>query len=218
MIDEEAEPRARAGAGKVGQRESHAREELLIRRCIEGDPEAFRPLVERYSPALHSFVVRYVGATDDARDIVQDAFLRAFRSLPDYNPRYRFSTWLYRIALNLCRDHMKRARLHQNDQTFQLEDARHKVVDPIEERLDDRMRCEAALEILRTMPSKYREPLFLKDVQLMDYNQMARVTGMSVGLLKIRVMRARRKLADVMRRRGLALEHDRTGTEEEIES
>ena len=124
----------------------------------------------------------------------------------------------YTIALNLCRDHMKRERQHQHDQTFQLDDARHKVVDPIEERLDDRMRCEAALEILRGMPDKYREPLFLKDVQLMDYNQMARVTGLSVGLLKIRVMRARRKLADAMRRRGLALEPERTEAEKEIES
>ncbi len=184
-------------------REAQAREEVLVRRCIDGDGEAFRPLVERYSPALHTFVTRHVGPSGEARDIVQEAFLRAFRALPDFDPRYRFSTWLFRIALNLCRDHMKRARARPADLPLLAEDARHGVDERVVERIDDRRRCEAALALMLEMPAKYREPLMLKDVQRMDYKQMARVTGLSVGLLKIRVMRARRKLAVSMRERGL---------------
>jgi len=206
---EHAARRSEAGAG----REARAREEVLVRRCIEGDGEAFRPLVERYSPSLHTFVSRHVGPSGEASDIVQEAFLRAFRALPDFNPTYRFSTWLFRIALNLCRDHMKKVRTRPRDLPLLAEDARHGVDGRIEEKLDDRRLCEAALALMLELPEKYREPLVLKDVQRMNYKQMARVTGLSVGLLKIRVMRARRKLAGKMRARGLGPGWSDEGTE-----
>lgn len=181
-----------------------ATEQALIRQCLDGDSEGFRPLVDRYSPSLHTFVMRYVGNADEARDIVQEAFLRSYRALPDFNPKYRFSTWLYRIALNLCRDHLKRAGAARV--TLGYEDSSEQAVtdDPIEKRVDDRKRCKEALDLARALPAKYRDPLLLKDVERMDYKRMARVTGLSVGLLKIRVMRARRKLAHVMQKRGLA--------------
>jgi RNA polymerase sigma-70 factor (ECF subfamily) len=203
VIDEKAGEHAGTRPGSDRDGEAQVREEVLVRRCIEGDGEAFRPLVERYSPSLHTFVARHVGPQGDARDIVQEAFLRAFRALPDFNPRYRFSTWLFRIALNLCRDHMKRRRTRPRDLPLVADDALHGVDGRIEEEVDDRRRCEAALALMRELPAKYREPLLLKDVQRMDYKQMARVTGLNVGLLKIRVMRARRKLASSMRARGL---------------
>ncbi len=203
MIDEKAGEHTEDRPEPRADGEAQAREEALVRRCIEGDAEAFRPLVERYSPSLHTFVARHVGPSGEARDIVQEAFLRAFRALPDFDPSYRFSTWLFRIALNLCRDHLKRARTRPVDLPLFADDARHGVDERVEERLDDRRRCEAALALARELPEKYREPLLLKDVQRMDYKQMARVTGLSVGLLKIRVMRARRKLASGMIARGL---------------
>ena len=207
---ERAGPRVQTRDVPDEDRGDRAQEEALIRQCLAGDPEAFRPLVDRYSPALHSFVVRYVGKGQDTRDIVQEAFLRAFRALPDFNPDYRFSTWLYRIALNLCRDHIKRMRTRPADgpQPFMMEE--HEVRDPIERRLDGRKRCEAALALMQKLPAKYREPILLKDIERMDYKQMSRATGMNVGLLKIRVMRARRKLRDMLERRGFtpAFEED----------
>jgi len=183
-----------------------ATEQALIRQCLDGDPEGFRPLVDRYSPSLHAFVTRYVGNRDEVRDIVQEAFLRAYRALADFDPRYRFSTWLYRIALNLCRDHVKRSGATRN--VLEYEDGCGEGVtdDPIDKRVDERRICAEALELARSLPAKYREPLLLKDVERMDYKRMARVTGLSVGLLKIRVMRARRKLAQAMQIRGLAPE------------
>jgi RNA polymerase sigma-70 factor (ECF subfamily) len=203
VIDEKAGEHAARSSGADAGGDAQAREEVLVRRCIEGDGEAFRPLVERYSPSLHTFVTRHVGSSGEARDIVQEAFLRAFRALPDFNPRYRFSTWLFRIALNLCRDHMKRARTRPRDLPLLAEDTRHGVDEHVEEKLDHKRRCEAALALMLELPAKYREPLVLKDVQMMDYKQIARLTGLNVGLLKIRVMRARRKLAASMRSHGL---------------
>jgi RNA polymerase sigma-70 factor (ECF subfamily) len=183
--------------------EERAREEALIEKCLDGDAEAFRPLVERYSPSLHTFVTRYVGSRDEARDIVQEAFLRSYRALPDFNPKYRFSTWLYRIALNLCHDHVKKAASMKLGQLSEMAVEQATMHDPIESRVDDRRLCEVALTLARSLPEKYRDPLLLKDVERMDYKQMARATGLSVGLLKIRVMRARRKLADQLQHRGL---------------
>jgi RNA polymerase sigma-70 factor (ECF subfamily) len=202
LIDERAgEPEV---AVPVDEGEERAREELLIRQCIEGDREAFRPLVERYSPSLHSFVARYVGSREAARDIVQEAFLRAYRALPDFNPSYRFSTWLYRITLNLCRDHLKRVRSRPADRPAAAAPQEQGVEDHVEARIDRRRQCEAALALMCELPPKYREPLLLKDVERMDYGQMSASTGLGVGLLKIRVMRARRRLADILRRNGIA--------------
>jgi RNA polymerase sigma-70 factor (ECF subfamily) len=203
VIDEHTGEKA-GGCIKDGDEGQRAREEILIRRCIEGDAETFRPLVDRYSPSLHSFVARFVGTGEDACEIVQEAFLRAYRSLPDYDPRYRFSTWLYTITLNLSRDHLKRIRTRPADLSLELDEGRDGVEDPIEDRIDAKRRCEAALALMDDLPAKYREPLILKDVQRMGYREIAKVTGMSVGLLKIRVMRARRRLAAAMRSRGLS--------------
>ncbi len=199
-LDEPAGPEHRAI--DTGCTEEKARESELIKRCLDGDPEAFSPLVTRYSPSLHSFVVRYVGSKDDACDIVQEAFLRSYRALSDYDPSFRFSTWLYRIALNLCRDHLKRTA--PGRLAVAVENGSEDCVtrDPIEERIDDRRLCELALALARELPAMYREPLLLKDVESMDYRTMARVTGLTVGLLKIRVMRARRRLAGDMQKMG----------------
>jgi len=203
-IDERVSPLDEKTVASEGGLDDRSREEALIRRCIGGDRESFRPLVERYSPSLHVFVVRYVGRSDDCRDIVQEAFLRAYRALPDFDPRYRFSTWLYRIALNICRDHRKKARAMPSGHSVPIDVEEQKVEDPIEKRLDDRRRCEALLALVDDLPPKYREPLLLKDVQRMDYERMSAITGMSVGLLKVRVMRARRRLAGLVRSRELA--------------
>ena len=200
-VIEASGPRAaESGAASTGERE---REAALIARCLDGDPEAFRPLVERYSPALHGFAARYVGS-EGARDVVQDAFLRAYRSLVDYDPGYRFSTWLYRIALNLCRDAQKRSQARVG-RTADLDPASiGEDWTRAEGRIDDARICEAAIATLRELPPAYGEALLLKDVEGMEYREVSRITGLPVGLLKVRVMRGRRRLAQALERKGIA--------------
>src|SRR5512147_121968 len=85
-------------------------DEELVARSIEGDPESFNQLIRRWERPIYALAYRVLGREEDARDVVQDAFLRAFRALPGFKGEAKFSSWLYRITLNLCRDVMRRAK------------------------------------------------------------------------------------------------------------
>jgi RNA polymerase sigma-70 factor (ECF subfamily) len=189
--------RSRAGTA-TDDREARRHEESCILKCLEGDPEAFRPLVERYSPALHTFINRMVNDREDAREITQEVFARAYRNLVDFNPRYRFSTWLYTIALNLCRDHMRHSRRTLSEKRVDMDVGLLMVIDPVEQRLDVKRRYQALLACLDRLPPKYREVLVMKDVMMLPYREIQKAMHLPVPLLKIRVVRARRKLCSMI--------------------
>ena len=90
--------------------EMTATDEELVARSVAGDTDSFNQLIVRWERPIYALAYRQVGREEDARDIVQDAFLRAFRALPGFKGEAKFSSWLYRITLNLCRDFMRRAR------------------------------------------------------------------------------------------------------------
>src|SRR5215510_8985180 len=85
-------------------------DEELVARSIHGDRESFNELVVRWERPIYALAYRTIGREEDARDVCQETFLRAFRALPGFRGQAKFSSWLYRIALNLCRDWMRRER------------------------------------------------------------------------------------------------------------
>ena len=85
-------------------------DEELVARSIRGDSESFNELILRWERPIYSLAYRTIGREEDARDVCQETFLRAFRALPAFRGQAKFSSWLYRIALNLCRDWMRRER------------------------------------------------------------------------------------------------------------
>ena len=85
-------------------------DEELVARSVNGDAESFNQLILRWERPIYALAYRTIGREEDARDIVQDTFLRAYRALPGFKGQAKFSSWLYRIALNLCRDWMRRQR------------------------------------------------------------------------------------------------------------
>src|SRR4026209_2354410 len=85
-------------------------EEELVARSISGDADSFNELVLRWERPIYALAYRTIGREEDARDVCQETFLRAFRALPGFRGQAKFSSWLYRIALNLCRDWIRRAR------------------------------------------------------------------------------------------------------------
>src|SRR5947209_8934375 len=85
-------------------------DEELVARSIRGDPESFNELILRWERPIYALAYRTIGRKEDARDVCQETFLRAFRALPAFRGQAKFSSWLYRIALNLCRDWMRRER------------------------------------------------------------------------------------------------------------
>src|SRR5215217_5429706 len=85
-------------------------DEELVARSMGGDVESFNQLILRWERPIYALAYRVIGREDDARDVCQETFLRAFRALPGFKGQAKFSSWLYRIALNLCRDWMRRER------------------------------------------------------------------------------------------------------------
>jgi len=170
-------------------------DEQLAAKAREGDTAAMEELYLRYRQPVFRIVYRSTRNIDEAEDIVQDVFLKAFEHLHTFRERSRFSTWLMRIALNLCTD---RARMRQRRQELLEREAEHKLAwchpdapDPIETAQRNAFH-EAFYTALNQLPDHHRQLIILRDLEEMDYEAIAQILGTSVGAVKLRVMRARR--------------------------
>jgi RNA polymerase sigma-70 factor, ECF subfamily len=167
-----------------------------IDRSREGDPEAFEPLVERYQRMVHSLTYRMTGSMAEAEDLAQETFLRAYRSLDQFRGRSAFSTWLGRIAVNLCLNWNQRARrcqqLHQlwsEDQELSVEESSARPTELLEQ-------VEQAL--LR-LPAKQRAALILTVHQGLSHAAAGKALGCSEATVSWRLFAGRRKLRRLLK-------------------
>jgi RNA polymerase sigma-70 factor, ECF subfamily len=171
-----------------------ARDQDAVRRTLGGEREAFRLIVERYQAPLVRFGWRMLGDRAAAEDVAQETFVKAYRALARYDVTRSFSTWIYRIAVNTCLDRKRRSR-------EQADDALEVPVAPEHGKaLEQAATARAVQEALVRLPEEYRVALVLKDVEELDYDAMSQVLGESVSALKIRVIRARQKIAKILRK------------------
>lgn len=184
-------------------------EELLVARCLEGNVEAFRPLVQRYQRLAFSVAFRMLGSRADAEDVAQQAFVDAFNALGRFRSsgrRHAFSTWLLRIAVNRSKDVLKSKR--RTEEPLEREvpggEAAFAYDPPTPEANassgERRQRLEAAL---LELPTKYREVLILKDAEDLSYDEIRAVLQLPTTTLKIRVVRARAMLRQIVERQGV---------------
>ena len=170
----------------------------LIDRCLGGDLEAYGEIVDRYSGRLINVALMMVGDRHDAEDLAQEAFIRAYRGLGNFRGRARFSSWLYQITLNLCRDHLKaRSRRGQRMEEEALEsvadggDAVPATRALLEAELSETMRRE-----INTLPYVYREAFVLRHLQGLEYEEVAGITGVPADTVRVRAYRAREMLRE----------------------
>jgi RNA polymerase sigma-70 factor (ECF subfamily) len=177
----------------------------LVRRTLRGDKKAFEMIVRKYQQPLLNYVGRMVGERELALDFTQDVFVKAYASLRSFEPRYKFSTWLYKIASNLVIDHWRKKKLP----TFSLsrargEDGEELAVDvPAEEPgvgrtfelAEMRRRVEAALEKL---PGPLRELFVWRHINELSYEEMAEIKGLPVGTIKNRVFQAKEMVRRIL--------------------
>ncbi|MGI8400688.1 MAG: RNA polymerase sigma factor [Gemmatimonadaceae bacterium] len=166
----------------------------LIAEILGGDVESFRVLVYRHRDTCTRFAVRMLGSHADADDVLQSAFMRAYRGLSKCRDRDRFGGWLYRIVVNECRTFASRQR--QRDLRF-VNDG--ELLDRAEAKKDEPSAEDMSEQIdfaLSKLPREQREAFLLKHVEEMSYEDMSAATGVSVPALKMRVKRA----SDTLRR------------------
>lgn len=167
----------------------------LVSRARDGDDDAFERLVEATHRETYTMALRLTGHPEDARDVTQEAYLRAYRGLATFRGDAQFTTWMYRITANTASTHLGRRRRHRHDE---LPDA-GELADPRQDRDpalmadagDLRDRVVAALEVL---PPKLRAVVVLRDVYELPHEAIAEELGISVTAAKVRLHRARHRL------------------------
>ena len=175
----------------VAPTDDEAREAAEIEAASKGCDEAFRALVERHQHRIHRLCFHYLGDEADAVEACQDTFVRAHRALPRFKPRARFSTWLHRIALNLCRDRLRRRR-----RTVPLDglDLACGQATPDESVIRDADLAKLD-RALASLPARLREPLILTCLDGRSHAECAAILKCSERAVEGRLYRARQKLA-----------------------
>jgi RNA polymerase sigma-70 factor (ECF subfamily) len=181
-------------------------DEELVAACLEGEESAFDVLVARWDRKIRGAIYRIVGSEDEARDLCQEAFLKAYRHLGTFKREARFSSWLYQIALNLCRDRLRRRR---GRTMVSLDDADEGGLGLVESRpspfelLEGRdlsRRVGAAVEAL---PDEQREVIVLKEYQGLTFLEIAQVLDVPISTVKTRLYRGLVLLRGRLEREGI---------------
>jgi RNA polymerase sigma-70 factor (ECF subfamily) len=175
----------------VGE-ETDQEDRTLVERCLGGDTEAFRPLLEKYHRQLYGVAVRMLGNREDARDATQNAFVKAYRALGKYDPSYRFFSWVYRILVNECLNELRARRPMTT-----LSDSLVGPGTPVEAVQASESRREVRRAVLQ-LPPEQREVIVLRHFGGMSYAQLAAALGIPESTVRSRLFGARQRLFEML--------------------
>jgi RNA polymerase sigma-70 factor (ECF subfamily) len=186
---------AAAAPGSRSLREPPADEREAIAACQRGEREAFDHLVERYQRDVYRLCYRYVGNHEDANDMAQEAFLKAWKGLPRFRGDSQFSTWIYRIAVNTCLNFRSAKR---PSRTEEPSEALADPTAPASERLVEGEKARLVRDAVRRLPEKQRATLILKIYHELSHEEVARALGSTVGTVKANLFHAVANLRRLM--------------------
>src|SRR3954453_23982371 len=167
-------------------------DEELVARSIGGDHDSFNQLILRWERPIYALAYRTIGREEDARDVCQETFLRAFRALPRFRREAKFSSWLYRIALNMCRDWVRRQRrtpvvqLPEDVDVMELAAARART-EPIEDVLARHDLTRAVERAMAKLPEEQRTAIILKEYHGLTFQEIADLAGCPLSTVKTRL-------------------------------
>jgi len=195
-----------------------------IKSVLDGDKSAFEKLVIDNQKNVYNLALKLTGNEDDALDISQEAFLKAYTQLAGFRGESRFSVWMYRLTYNLCMDFLRRKpRTAAMSLTFQDEDeaaADYEIPDTRELPENTVLRREMRKTIadsINELGESHREILIMREITGMSYCDMAEALNTNEGTIKSRLARARKNLADILIEKGTFPESFRHNTRKEAE-
>lgn len=181
-------------------------EKHILARAKRGELDAFEELVRRYEKRVYAVALRSSGSPEDAADIVQEVFLRAWRSIESFRGDSGFSTWLFRITMNLCVDFARHKQAQPQTQSMVDEEENERPMPDTaptpEEHLENRELGRELAAALEEISEEHRRIVLLRDVSGMSYTEIAEVLEISEGTVKSRLSRARIALRKVLLKRG----------------
>jgi RNA polymerase sigma-70 factor (ECF subfamily) len=167
-------------------------DEELVARSIGGDPDSFNELIHRWERPIYALAYRQLRREEDARDVCQETFLRAYRALHGFRGQAKFSSWLYRIALNLCRDWMRRERRTPVVQTPEDVDlmelaAAREPSESIEDRVARNDLSRLVERAMTLLPEEQRTAIVLKEYHGLTFQEIADLVGCPLSTVKTRL-------------------------------
>jgi len=190
----------------------------IIRRVRDGDARAYALLIDRHKERGMALAFRMLRNREEAEEALQDAFVRAFKALPNFEEKSTFSTWLYRIVFNVCSTKLSRKRdIHDrgSDSDEEIIIAREDP-DPLPDAVLESSQSDAIIrEEIEKLPEAYGTTFTLFAVHEKSYDEIVEITGVALGTVKARLFRARALLRDaVAHRLGVSVEEDRKRKEQ----
>jgi len=173
-------------------------DQTLIKEALEGNQKAFKLLMERHKNAVRHIILKLVHNYDESLDLVQETFVKAFGSLATYKTKYRFTTWLYRIAANCSIDHLRRKKIEAFSLDQPIETEKGKLEIEIPDRTFDpekdltlKQQELSVEEAIASLPGKYKEVILLRHKEDKSYEEISAILHLSTGTIKARIFRAR---------------------------
>ena len=178
-------------------------DEELVARSMGGDLDSFNQLVLRWERPIYALAYRVIGREEDARDVAQETFLRAFRALKGFKGQAKFSSWLYRITLNLCRDWIRRERrapvvqLPEGTDPIEVADERVAPAESVEDLVARKQMSEAVARAMTELPEEQRVAILLKEYHGLTFQEIADQLDCPLSTVKTRLYQG----LSVLRRR-----------------
>ncbi len=172
-------------------------DEALIQAVKEGDPEAFGPLIERHKIAIYRLVYRMVHNRDDAEDLVQEIFIKAYKGIKSFKPGYKFLPWLSRIAVNHTLNFIKKEKkveVQPLEWVANYNDGKNNPVEIVKQKILK----EKVLAAMEQLPNEYRIVLLLRVEEGLSYEEIGQVLNIPRGTVMSRLARARQRLKELL--------------------
>jgi len=184
-------------------------DEELVARAISGDADSFNELVHRWERPIYALAYRQIGREEDARDVCQETFLRAYRALGGFRGQAKFSSWLYRIALNLCRDWVRRERrtpVVQPPEDVDIADlaAARGPSETIEDLVARKDLAKTVERAMARLPEEQRTAIVLKEYHGLTFQEIADIVGCPLSTVKTRLYQGLTVLRRELARSGAA--------------
>jgi len=181
-------------------------DEELVEACQTGEASAFDVLVARWEDKIRGATYRFLGSEEEARDVAQEAFLKAYRALGGFKREARFSSWLYQIATNLCRDRLRRRRTRATVSLEELEETGPVISDPRPGAHEKLLQSDLGRVVRRAvdaLPEEQREVVILKEYQGLTFLEIAQALDVPLSTVKTRLYRGLGQLRLRLEREGM---------------
>jgi len=181
-------------------------DEELVEACQAGEASAFDVLVGRWEDRIRGAAYRFLGSEEEARDVAQEAFLKAYRALGGFKREARFSSWLYQIATNLCRDRLRRRRARATVSLEELEETGPVIMETRPGAYERLLQLDLSRTVRRAvhaLPEEQREVMILKEYQGLTFLEIAQALDLPVSTVKTRLYRGLGQLRLRLEREGV---------------